>query len=111
MTRVQLFLPAEMEGHQIAVEHTKEQLAKRFGGFTVVEAEGGWHNGEGIVTEPVTVVEAFGDVSHENAVIFMDGVAEYVAGVNLYDESAIMFSVDNSQYFVETGDGELTNVA
>jgi len=31
--------------------------------------------------------------------------------VNLYDESAIMFSVDNSQYFVETGDGELTNVA
>jgi hypothetical protein len=100
-----------MGGYDLAVEHAQEQFAERFGGFTAVEAEGGWHNGDTVVTEPVTVLTAFGDVSHDNAVVFMDGVTEYIAGVNLFDEDAIMFTVDNSQYLVETDDGRLRGVA
>ena len=100
-----------MEGYEFAVEHAQEEMAKRFGGFTVVPAHGGWHNGEEIVTEPVRIIEAYGDVAHENAVIFMDHIAEFAAGASLYSEDAIMFTVNNSQYLVETGDGELKHVA
>jgi len=111
VTQVKLYLPRNMEGYQMAVEHAQHRLAERFGGFTVMEGEGGWHNGEMVVTEPVTVLEAYGDIAHNNAVICMDHIAEYVAGANLYDEDAIMFVVDNSQYLVETADGQLKNVA
>jgi len=100
-----------MEGMNMALEHAQQRLAERFGGFTVMEAEGGWHNGDGVVTEPVTVVEAYGDIAHNNAVICMDHIVEYAAGANLYDEDAIMFTVDNSQYLVETSDGTLKGVA
>jgi len=100
-----------MGGYELAVEYVQETLAKRFGGFTVLQGEGGWHNGDEIVTEPVTVIETYGDIAHENAVIVMDGVTEYVAGANLHDEDAIMFTVDNSQYLVETDDGRLRGVA
>jgi len=108
---MKLYLPKTMEGYELAVEHAQRMIAGRFGGFTSYGGQGGWHDGDEIVTEPVTVIEAYGDVSHENAVIFMDGVTEYVAGVNLFTEDAIMFTVDHSQYLVETSDGQLRNVA
>jgi len=111
MTHMKLYLPTNMEGHELAVEHVQQRLADRFKGFTVMEGEGGWKAGSEIVTEPVTVIESYGDVAHENAVIFMDRIAEYVAGVNLYDENAIMFTVDHSQYLVQTDDGSLRGVA
>jgi len=111
MTRIELYLPKTMSGYELAVEHAQVQFAERFGGFTAIEAEGGWKSGDDVLTEPVTVLTAFGDVSHENAVIFMDGVTEYVAGVNLFDEDAIMFTVDNSQYLVETDDGGVRGIA
>lgn len=95
----------------MALEHAQEEIAKRFGGFTVIEGEGGWKENGRVVTESVTIIEAYGDVAHENAVIFMDHVAEFAAGASLYDENAIMFTVDNNQYLVETGDGRLKHVA
>jgi hypothetical protein len=100
-----------MGGYDLALQHAQETMAQRFGGFTVTDGRGGWHNGSEVVTEPVTVLTTFGDVSHENAVIFMDGVTEYVAGVNLFAEDAIMFTVDNSQYLVETANGRVWGVA
>lgn len=100
-----------MEGFDMALQHAQQRFAERFGGFTVMEGKGGWKENGRVVTEPATIVEAYGDVAQDNAVIFMDGVAEYIVGVNLYDEDAIMFTVDNSQYLVETGDGRLKHVA
>jgi hypothetical protein len=111
MTRVTIMLPKHMDSYAACLEHAQQRLCDRFGGFTSYDARGGWHNGEEIEKEPVTVVETYADTSHENAVIFMDGIAEYVAGRNGYDESEIAFTVDDQMYVVETSDGELVGTA
>jgi hypothetical protein len=104
-------LPKPMDSYQACLEHAQQQLCDRYGGFTSYDARGGWHNGDEIEQEPVTVVEAYADVSPENAVIYMDSVVEYIAGRNGYDESQIMFTVDNEMYVVNTDDGELVDTA
>jgi hypothetical protein len=112
MTRVTLTLPKPMDSYQACLTHAQQEFCKKFGGFTSYEANGGWRESDGsICKEPVTVIEAYTDLSHPNAVIFMDGVAEYIMGRNGYEESAIMFTVNNDQYLVESADGERLKIS
>jgi hypothetical protein len=102
MTQIKLYLPTEMSGYQGCINHAKRQFAQRFGGFTAYDGRGGWlHDGE-LQEEPVTVLEAVGSVEPENARVFVHGVVQYIIGYNLYDESAIMFTIDGEKHLIES---------
>lgn len=109
--RIKLYIPTQMSGFEGCLEHAQQQLAERFGGFTSMTGTGGWTDQNGnVVQEPVTVIEAYGDITHGNAVIFMDSVVEYIMGYNNYDESEIMYVVGQQQYCVKSADGDRIRV-
>jgi hypothetical protein len=106
MTRVTIVLPKPMSGYDGCLEHAQERIADTCGGFTMYDATGGWVEDGCVVEEDVTVIEGYCDKSHANAVIWLDGIVEYIMGWNLYNESAIMFTVGNDQYLVNSSDGD-----
>jgi hypothetical protein len=99
-----------MDSYQACLEHAQKRIADTCGGFTMYDATGGWVEDGSIVEEDVTVVEGYCDKSHANAVIWLDGVVEYIMGRNGYNESAIMFTVGNDQYLVHSSDGDRLKV-
>ena len=93
-------VPISKKEHSRRAEEVAKQLSKWFGGYTQVEARGGWVEGERVIKEPVYVVHAFAERSkyyeHDKK------LQEYVNKKQKdWGQFAISFQFEDDLYFVK----------
>jgi hypothetical protein len=91
-----IYMPHGMDDS--VVQAAKSHFANEFGGFTVIDARGGWQSPDGqLITEATEVVEVAGMPNH---------VAERTANwlANRTDETEVMFQTVESEVGFASGD-------
>lgn len=89
-TKARLYVPTAVE--EKIVRNVKDHVAKEHGGFTIVEARGGWVNErEELVEETVQVIEVAG-MSQPQA----EAVAKWIQEKS--DETEVMWEITESTF-------------
>lgn len=99
MARACLYLPKEASDYTETLELIKGHMSRRYGGYTVIDATGGWESESGeLIEEPVTIVESFADSSMSMVNMEMHELAEVVKRAT--EEEAVMYTVNNDHNLV-----------
>lgn len=100
MTQAQIWLPQEADDYEGASALVSEELAIRYGGYTILtDNEGGWHDGSELIHEPVDIWQVY-STEHKSSVIqHFEKLADYVK--ELTGEQAIMISVNHDHMLVD----------
>ena len=103
MNKVEIIIPKmnnSGESLDLVAEGVKRNFCNLFGGYTAIDAEGGWVSNEGtLFKEPVTVIYSAASKDKSKDAELLLAIAKNVLAIT--DQEAVFVSIDGQAEIIE----------